>query len=70
MKALDEFKIIEGKKILHRIVSMLTKMTKLAGEKREDPECYGSHKRGNEYDYEHEHELEKEGMGENENEHE
>ena len=52
MKALEENETIEGKRLLHRIVSMLTKMTKLAREVREDSPLYGSQS-GN---FEHEHE--------------
>ena len=58
MKALEVNETIEGKKILHRIVNMLTKMLKPVQKIREDSPGYsaGSGEYDYEHDYEHEHE--------------
>jgi four helix bundle protein len=50
MNALEEKETIEGKKFLHRIVSMLTKMTKPAREVREDSPFYGIQSRDVEFE--------------------
>ncbi len=48
-----------GKETLHRIVSMLTKMTGSTGGVREDGVDYGENESDFEHEHEHEHEHDK-----------
>ena len=60
MEAFNTSETQEGKQLLHRIVSMLTKMTETVKSVRENPSGYNECLNDTlEIDYEHEHELQR-----------